>query len=272
MIYFPLQNIRRTIDDQWEQEQITETRTIPSSADRYIVDLREVPDDGAVSPKPVISGYTETNTYPPQPDQYYINYNTGYIGFNENNTGDVVTIEYYAKGSLVEADDINHLNNKIISVDNQYTISNTPPASPLPGYQWYNSVNNILYTYDGLRNKWLSIQKKDIVYGKHGLTNKQYLYYFVGHTSSRNSGIRLIRDACIVGMSGQFSDIGTGTFYIQKNNNTSTMAMLDVINDYGNGDTTIDVDVSEGDILQCYFESTNNNIHNPIISIEIAWR
>ena len=272
MIHFPLQNIRRTIDDQWEQQQLSETRTIPGAAGNFIIELIEVPDDGTVNSKPVITGYIESNTYPPVAGSYYVNYNNGHIGFSADDAGNIVTIDYYAKGSLVEAEDINHLNNKIGDLDNQYTISNVAPSSSNAGYQWFNTNNNILYTYDGLRHKWLSIQKKDIVYGKHGLTNKQYLYYYVGHTSSKNSGIRLIRDACIVGMSGQFSDIGTGTFYIQKNNNTSTIAMLDVINDYGSGDTTLNVDVSEGDILQCYFESTNNNIHNPIVSIEIAWK
>ena len=272
MKHFPLQNIRKTIDDQWDQQQITETKTIPGSADNYIIELIEVPDDGTVNQKPIIQGYTETASYPPPSGQYYINYNKGHIGFNENDAGNVVSIEYYAKGSLIEADDINDLNDRIVSLNQLYTISDTPPSSTIQGYQWFNTNNNILYSYDGLRNKWLSIQKNNFVYGKHGLTNKQYLYYYVGHTSSKNSGLRLIRDACIIGMSGQFSDIGTGTFYLQKNNNTSTISMLDVINDYGNGDTTLNVDVNEGDILHCYFESTNNNIYNPIVIVEIAWR
>jgi hypothetical protein len=113
MIHFPLQNIRKSIDGQWEQIYYTETRTIPGSADNYIIDLIEVPDDGTVNQKPVIQNFTETNIYPPPSGSYYVNYGTGYIGFNSADEGKDVTIEYHAKGSLVEADDINYLYNLI---------------------------------------------------------------------------------------------------------------------------------------------------------------
>jgi hypothetical protein len=109
MIHFPLQNIRKSIDGQWNQLYYSETRTIPGSADNYIIDLIEVPDDGTVNPKPVINNFTETNIYPPPSGYYYVNYGTGYIGFNQDDEGKDVTIEYYGKGSLVEADDINYL-------------------------------------------------------------------------------------------------------------------------------------------------------------------
>jgi len=113
MIHFPLQNIRKTIDDQWEQIEYIETRTIPGSASNYILGLIEVPDDGTINPKPVIQGYTESNTYPPVSGSYYVNYNTGYIAFNEADEGKDIEIKYYAKGSLIEADDINYLYNLI---------------------------------------------------------------------------------------------------------------------------------------------------------------
>jgi hypothetical protein len=115
MIHFPLQNIRKSIDNQWDQLYYSETRTIPGSASNYIIDLIEVPDDGTVNPKPVINNFTETNIYPPPSGQYYVNYGTGDIGFNKTDEGKDVTIEYYAKGSLVEADDINYLYNLIMN-------------------------------------------------------------------------------------------------------------------------------------------------------------
>jgi hypothetical protein len=272
MIHFPLHNIRKSIDGIWDQLYTIETRTIPGSADNYIIELIEVPDDGSINQKPVIDGFTETTTYPPASGEYYINYHTGYIAFNENNAGNVIDIKYYAKGSLVEVQDINYLYDKLTGLEQLYTISPTPPSSTDIGYQWFNTNNNINYIYDGLRQKWLSIQRMNISFGKKGLTNNQYLYFYGGVITSNINSSRMIRNACIVSMSVQFSDIGTGTFYILKNNNNTTLTSIDVINDYGNGDESINIDINEGDVIKCYFDSSFSNVKDPIITLEIAWR
>ena len=109
MINFPLHDIRKSIDGQWNQAQSTENRIIPGSSENYTLSLIEVPDDGSVTSPVSISSYTQTNTYPPDPNQFYVNYNTGYIAFNPANTGETVDINYYAKGSLIETADINYL-------------------------------------------------------------------------------------------------------------------------------------------------------------------
>jgi len=272
MIHFPLQNIRKTIDDKWNQLYYSETRTIPGSADNYIIELIEVPDDGSINQKPVINGFTETNVYPPPSGYYYINYNKGHIGFNENDAGSTVNINYYAKGSLVEADDINFLYDKLTALEQLYTISDTQPSATVGGYQWYNTNNNILYCYDSTRTKWLSIEKHTIVYGKKGITNNQYLYYYGGNIPSNLSGYRIPRDCCITSMSAQFSDLGTGTFYIRKNHDASNVISFDVLNDYGNSDNSINIDFNEGDIIQCYFDSSFNNIKDPMVILEFAWK
>jgi hypothetical protein len=271
MIHFPLQNIRKSIDGIWNQLYKTETRTIPGSADNYIIELIEVPDDGSVNQKPVINNFTETTTYPPNSGEYYVNYHTGYIAFNNTDTGTTIDINYYCKGSLVEAQDINYLYDKIVELERLYTISPTPPSSTNIGYQWYNTNNNINYIYDGLRQKWLSTQRMGISFGKKGLSNNQYLYFYGGVIPSNINSKRMVRNACIVSMSAQFSNLGTGTFYIQDINNT-TLTSIDVSHDYGNGDELINIDVNEGDIIKCYFDSSFNNIKDPIITLEIAWR
>lgn len=271
MKYFPLHNIRKSIDNQWQQIHYQETRTIPSSANN-IVELIEVPDDGTISSRLSIQNFTETSTYPPPSGQYYVNFNTGHIAFNNNDAGTNVDIDYYAKGSLVEVDDINQLYYDITDLQKLYTISNTPPVSANVGYQWYNTVDNILYIKDNNRNKWLSTDKQTLSFGKKGLTNNQYLRYFGGVIPSNKNSLRVVRNACIVSLSAQFHNLGTGTFYIRKNNTNTTITSLDVINDYGNGDTNINIDVDEGDVLQCYFDSPSSSIKDPIITIELSWR
>lgn len=109
MINFPLHDIRRSIDGQWQQSLSVENRVVPGSTENYILSLIEVPDDGSINPEVSIPGYTPSNTYPPPQDQYYINYNTGRIAFNPANTNDNIEITYYAKGSLIEVDDINYI-------------------------------------------------------------------------------------------------------------------------------------------------------------------
>lgn len=268
---FPVYNIRKTIDDTWQQLFTTETRIVPS-ASPYIVELYEVPDDGSVNDKPIINTLTETTTYPPSAGQFYVNYNNGHIAFNQNEAGNSYDIKYWKKGTLVEAEEINYLYNKLNAIDAMYTVGSTAPSGNIPGSQWYNTNNNILYTYDDSRSKWLSIEKQNFVFGRSGLTNKQYLSYYTGNLTSNRSGLRMLRNACITGLSAQFNNLNTGTFYIRKNNNNSTITSLDVLNDYGNGKDDINIDVNKGDFLQCYFESVFSTVHDPMIIIEIAWR
>jgi hypothetical protein len=268
---FPVNNIRKSINDVWQQLYSTETRTVPS-ATPYVIELYEVPDDGFVNDKPEITGLTETLSYPPSAGQFYVNYNNGHLAFNSNESGNTYDIKYWKKGTLVEAEEINYLYDRINQLDSIYTVSSTAPSATIQGSQWYNTNNNILYTYDTTRSKWLSIEKINYVFGRDGLTNKQYLSYYTGNVTSNRSGLRILRDGCIVSLSGQFTNLNTGTFYIRKNNTTSSITSLNVITDYGNSDDTININVSKGDIIQCYFESVFSTVKDPMVVVEIAWR
>jgi len=254
-----LVNLRQSIDKQWEQIEITQSLVVPVSR---VLKLREVPDDGTVHSKPLIPGLTEVTVYPPLPGQFFVNYCTGYIEFNTAQIGDIVVITYWAKGSLVEVEDINYLNDK-------HVVSATPPTGYY-GQQWYNIGNGITYCYD-IRDKWLSMDRNMFSFGRAGLSNNQYLNFYAGTLPSNNSGLRMIRNATIVSLSGQIKEIGTCTFHIRKNNLSTDIGYLDVLIDYGRG-LSMDIDVNEGDILQCYFDSAFSNIKDPMLLIEVAWR
>ena len=256
---FPLVNLRQTIDKQWDQIEITQNLVIPAGK---VLKLREVPDDGSVSPKISIPGFTETTTYPPTSSQFFVNYCTGYVEFHSDQVGDSIAVTYWAKGSLVEADDINYLNNK-------HVVSSVSPSGYY-GQQWYNTNNGLTYSYD-IRDKWLSIDRTMFSFGRAGLSNNQYLNFYGGVLPSNNSGLRMIRDATIISLAGQIKQIGTCTFHIRKNNLLTDIGSLDVLIDYGRG-LSVDIDVNEGDILQCYFSSAFSNIKDPMLLIEVAWR
>lgn len=257
---FPLTNIRQSIDKQWEQVLINETIVVPSGG---VVKLKEVPDDGSVNTKPVIPGLSETINYPPSAGQFYINYCTGYIEFNQNDVGNSYSVEYWAKGSLVESSDINYLNEK-------YVISSTAPSGYY-GQQWYNTTNGITYTYD-IRDKWLSQNRNFFVFGRQGLTNNQYLNFYAGNLPSNSSGLRLIRDACITGLVGQIKSIATCSFYIRKNKNITNLVQLDILSDYGSESNNINIDLSKGDTLHCYFDSVISTGKDPMMIVELAWK
>lgn len=256
---FPLVNLRQSIDKQWEQVEIIESISVPASK---VLKLREVPDDGTVSPKPVITGLVETTVYPPSSGQFYVNYCTGYIEFHADQIGLTEDVTYWAKGSLVEAEDINYLNNKHI-------IDSVAPTGYY-GQQWFNTNNGLTYNYD-IRDKWLSLDRQMVSFGRRGKTNNQYLNYYGGTLPSITSGIRLIRDACITGMTGQVKDISTCSFYIRINNSAVNIAQLDVLTAYGNENDSINIDLNKGDTLHCYFDSTVERV-NPMAMVELAWR
>ena len=254
-----LVNLRQSIDKQWEQTELTQNLVVPVSK---VIKLKEVPDDGSVNVKPVIPGLVETTVYPPIVGAFYVNYCTGYIEFNLAQVGSTAAITYWAKGSLVEAADINYL-------DAKHIVSGTPPVGYY-GQQWYNTGNGITYCYD-IRNKWLSMNRQTVSFGRRGLVDNQYLDFYGGVLPSNNSGLRMVRNGTIVSFSGQTSNLGTCTFHIRKNNLLTDICTFDILSDYGRG-LDMDMDINEGDILQCFFMNSLSNVKDPMLLIEIAWR
>lgn len=257
---FPLVNLRQSIDKQWEQVEVTESLVVPASK---VLKLKEVPDDGTVSPKISISGLTETTTYPPSTGEFYVNYCTGYVEFHNDQVGDSIDITYWAKGSLVEAEDINYLNNKHI-------IDSVAPAGYY-GQQWFNTNNGLTYSYD-IRDKWLSFDRPTFTFGRQGKSQNMYLPYYSGTLPSSTSGLRLMRNACITGFAAQIKNIGTCAFEIRKNGNTTAEVILSIHTDYGNESDSLNIDLNQGDTIHCYISSVITNIVDPMIILELAWR
>lgn len=261
---FPLIDIRRNPDGSWNQNhESSELITVPTTGP-YKIRLLEIPDDGSINTRPIIPGLSETLQYPPPPNTFYVDYRTGDIVFNVSQVGSSYNVNYWQCGSLVEAVEINYL--YIRSLE----ISDSPPLNPVYGKQWYNTNNNITYMYD-TRDKWVSLTTFQYCFGSERKTKDQYLNYFVGRLPSINSGLRLSRDAIIISVSAQFNSLHTGTFHIRKNNSQTNLITLDVLNDVGNQLNNIDLNLNQGDFIQCYFESLSN-VDSPILLVELAWR
>ncbi len=262
---FPLIDIRKNPDGTWNQRHETAEAIVVPNSSPYVVRLIEIPDDGTINDRPKISGLLETLNYPPSDSTFYVNYRTGDIVFNSNQAGNSYVVDYWQCGSLVEASEINYL------YDRSLQISDSPPLNPLNGKQWFDINSNLTYVYNQNLDKWISLTTNIFCFGNESKTRNQYLNYYVGRSPSIRSGLRLSKNAIIISLSAQFASLNTGTFHVRKNNLPTNLLTIDVLNDYGNHLNNVNLDLNEGDTIQCYFESLNDVV-SPIILIEIAWR
>jgi hypothetical protein len=153
MISFPLVNLRKNPDGSWSQSYATETITVPDSSP-YVVRLSEVPDNGSVNSKPYISELALTVNVPPEPNEYYVNYLTGDVIFNAAQKNNTYNIAYWKRGTLVDADHLNFLYDRIIK-------ENTAPP------ELFNGETGTLYLNQITKNAYIYID------GWYNITNPE---------------------------------------------------------------------------------------------------
>jgi hypothetical protein len=131
----------------------------------------------------------------------------------------------------------------------------------------------IVYTYDGARAKWLSVQRQTFIFGRSGTTADQYLNFAGGGISSK-SGYRMPRNACVVGMTVQTSNSKNYLIHLRKNDNDAADLVTLTVAGTGQSNTTINREIYANDYLQCYLEFTGTGygVDDPIVMIEVAWR
>jgi len=134
-IFFPLANIRKDVVNEWHLNHIrAEKIEVPSEPNEYgyfTVSLTEIPDNGTntsiTTSAPKITGMTEFRGEPINRNtkrvnfainQFFVNYQTGEIMFHQSQAGKTLFVDYFAKGSLVEAEDINYLHDRILALEN----------------------------------------------------------------------------------------------------------------------------------------------------------
>lgn len=81
----------------------------------------------------------------------------------------------------------------------------------------------------------------------------------------------MIRDATIVGISAQLDSSGTCDISIRKNDVATDILTLSLSAVLGAQNGAANVDLSAGDFLQCYLDSTTR-VDDPVVLVEIAWR
>lgn len=139
-VNFPLINVRKDVTNMWHMTHFTgetsELITVPKYSNEYgyfTTFLLEIPDPGSATQQytttpPKINGLTEFRGTPIDektrrikllPTQFFVNYQTGELLFHPNVAGYQFKVDYWGRGSLVEAEDINYLANRIQEIEDQ---------------------------------------------------------------------------------------------------------------------------------------------------------
>lgn len=149
----------------------------------------------------------------------------------------------------------------------ELTNRSTVPATDLAAGQVV-IVDNILYTYDGARGKWLSTSKL-IGFGRAGSVDGAFLLG-PGSLGTQNSGWTMPRDGTVISAAGSSSGGNTSKGFVFGINGATTIS-----SNFVNGailNQNINIDFNAGDNMQIYILAAGDPIDSPEITIEIAWR
>jgi len=129
-------------------------------------------------------------------------------------------------------------------------------------------INDVLYVYDGTRGKWLSVDRVSYTAARNKRNSSNIYMRVSDGVPTSVTGIRMLRDGTITGIFAQTEGAESWTFEVRRAG--SVIASLVISAATGGQDTTIDVDVSQGDEIQFYCNGTG--IAYPVGGIEVAWR
>lgn len=85
-------------------QAITNEYHVISRTSPYYIRLEEVPDSGYGV---TIPNYTASSSMPIISTEFYVDYSIGYVYFYSSEAGKQVSVDYFGKGSAVDAEDIN---------------------------------------------------------------------------------------------------------------------------------------------------------------------
>ena len=132
--------------------------------------------------------------------------------------------------------------------------------------------NGFLCIYDASRGKWLSVNRNTFIFGRKGNSSDQYLSYYAGNLVSNSSGLRLIRNATITGLTIQSDTISTFDISILKNKITTPVVYTgSVLAGYGISIDNLNIDMNKDDFIQSLITALGTAV-NPVVILEYSWR
>lgn len=158
----------------------------------------------------------------------------------------------------------------------EFNVSGTEfPSFPSTGDQYYRTDLDKLFSYDGGRSKWLSVERSNYVGAIERANGSTITYLQVGTAEmSDETGFLMPFDGTIINMAVR-----------NRNTMNADRTMSIRINDVSAWDliipngglqssvTNANADFSSGDLIQVRFEDDGaNNVRDAFVSFSVAWR
>jgi hypothetical protein len=152
-----------------------------------------------------------------------------------------------------------------------YTIvSATAPLNPINGDLWFNTTTNLLYYYDSVRLKWLSVNTTTYYFGVSG-NNQSNKYLSVNAIIANTSvGAVQLRNSTVVAV---FSSLGTATttsFNLRINGVATALYTWAHSSSLTYYSTAVNLNLAVNDRLMVYV--TTPACSNPFVGVTVAWR
>lgn len=127
----------------------------------------------------------------------------------------------------------------------------------------------ILYVYDGSRQKWLSMQRQNVVFGA---KRADGMYLNLSDFTSNMSGWPALRDGTILGLTAQSSGgCPNKQFKLLRHGNQTPLLSFS-LSSYAYVNGALNIDFQGGELIKILASSELGTALNTIINVEIGWR
>jgi hypothetical protein len=144
---------------------------------------------------------------------------------------------------------------------------------PTPGSKfWLQPLNNIVYCFDEVRDKWLSTNRNVFSFARKGNSRGMYIP-LLGDLDAVDDVYMPGKDSTIIGVfcKSNSGDESKG-FEIRKNGTAIYTFSYDGSGSLTYSNSDLDLNINASDTIQVFVKKDGGNVINTICRIETAWR
>jgi hypothetical protein len=148
------------------------------------------------------------------------------------------------------------------------------PLNPVSGDTFYYLTDNLVYHFDGLRSKWLSIATKTFQFGRNNLAANTAGYLgFADFFHSSTNGILMPKNGTIIKASLLNNNTITRSVQIRINNSATIMVDISLTAQNTRIINNANLNFNSGDFMNVYVATSAGNVINGTnCLVEVAWR